>query len=124
MPGFRHTFTMNRVTQPDPGSLYSGLAALDSTVGIYQQDPITWIFKKATDWLPAHITAAQSVLDTCAAVSPQTIAQTQIDRFDIATRALVLVLIDEINILRTVAGLAPRTPAQAIAAIRTKAATL
>ena len=38
-------------------------------------------------------------------------------------RAVVLILIDEINILRSLAGLAPRTPAQAKAGIRSKLGT-
>lgn len=53
-------------------------------------------------------------------------AQIDVDQFSIATRAIVLALIDQLNVIR--AALSPAkpaiTPAQALQAIRDKAGTL
>ncbi len=116
------TFTVVRTTQPDPASLLAQLRALDATAGV-QHLPGTQVYtiKKTTAWTGPQITAAQNVLET----AEQLAAQSRIDAYPIEIRALVLVLIDEINRLR--AGTAPATaitPAQALAAIRTKAGTL
>jgi len=66
-------------------------------------------------------TAARIIAHT-----PQETTQHVIDTISIFDKALVLTLLDEINLLRAavIPALPPRTPAQAIAALRAKAATL
>lgn len=122
---FYRTFTTTRVNEPDYTSLLNLLRSIEPTIGI-QRFPgdIDYRLKKNTDWTPAEISAAQNAIDAAPNKSPQLTAQAEIDRMEIALKALVLVLIDEINILRNFHGLAPRTPAQAIQAIRNKAGTL
>ncbi len=126
MAAFYQTFTSSRTTEPDPAVLLAQLRALDATAGVIHIEPgPIFTVKKGTAWTGPQITAAQNVLDTASATTPRLSAQDRIDQYPIEIRALVLVMIDEINRLR--AGTAPATaitPAQAIAAIRTKAGTL
>ena len=121
------TITTTRATWPDNVALSAAIkAATDATAVLTCLDGTTAIGKKATDWTPQQIAAAQTILDTAAAVTPQVLAQREVDRFPLAYKALVLALIDQINVIR--AALVPPkvaiTPAQAIAAIRDKAGTL
>jgi hypothetical protein len=119
------TLEVNRPTEPHLSSLLTTLRNTDPTVGL-AHFPGTNIYKlkKETDWTNPQITAATNAIINAPAATPQLLAQDDVDRFPIVTKALVLALIDEINILRQAAGLQPRTPAQAVQAIRNKAATL
>jgi hypothetical protein len=122
-----HAFTLARTTESDPASLLTSLRASDVTIGVQHTTGTTaYVLKKATAWTAPQITAAQNALETAPVASPQLTAQALIDGWDLATKALVLALIDAINTLRThpAIGLAAVTPAQALAAIRNKAATL
>lgn len=121
------TFTSARTTEPDPTSLLAQARALDPTVGIqHQLGSQTYVIKKATAWTAPQITAAQNVIDTAPASSPQLTAQAQIDNLALYEKAFILALIDQINVLRAAlpVPLAAITPAQALSAIRTKAGTL
>lgn len=122
-----HPFTAARTAEPDPATLLAQLRALDATAGV-QHDVGTSAFnlKKATAWTGPQITAAQNVLDTAPAASPQLTAQAEIDGWPIAQRALLLALIDQLNVIRSklTPALPAITPAQALQAARDKAATL
>lgn len=122
-----HSFTSPRTTQPDLPSLLAALRAQDPTAGI-QHEPgaPTYVIKKNTPWTAPQIAFAQNAIDAAPASSPQLTAQAQIDAWPIAQKALVLALIDQLNVLgaRVTPPIAAITPAQAIAAIRDKAATL
>lgn len=127
MAGFYQTFTSTRQTEPDPATLLSNLRAQDSTAGVqHLSGSPTYVVKKATDWTPQQITFVQNQIDTCPPVSSESIAQTVIDNMPIFEKALLLTLLDQINVLRAAlpTPLAAITPAQAIAAVRTKAGTL
>jgi len=143
------TFTSPRLTEPDPGSLLAQLRALDATAGM-QHTVGTAIYrlKKATAWTGPQIAAAQNVIDTAPASSPQLTAQTAIDAMPIFEKAIILTLIDELNLLRdwivafkvqtaaatslanlqtrvaALPDMPDRTVPQAIAAVRTKAGAL
>lgn len=122
------TLTTTRTTLPDPAALLTGVknATADPTAVLAFIGDGTWRGKKAAPWSAADISAAQNVLDTTAVLTPQLAAQRAIDSFPIEYKALVLSLIDAINVLRThpAIGLAAVTPAQALASIRQKAGTL
>lgn len=122
------TISTSRQTPPDPVALDAAVKADtgDSTAVLRWDTSNAYRGKKATAWSVAHITAAQNALDTVASLIPQVAAQRTIDSFPIEYRALILALVDAINTLRTHAaiGLPAITPAQAIASIRNKAATL
>lgn len=127
MAAFYQTVMTSRTTAPDPAQLLTQLRATDATIGVSwppNGGPIK--LKKSTAWTAAQITAAQNIVDTAPALTPQSAAQDAVDRYPIEIRALVLTLIDQLNVLRTHAaiGLPAVTPAQALAAIRNKAATL
>ena len=103
--------------------------------GVSIGDPLnraTWVAQYTPAATPAHKAMAATILTTVAvdaaatAVADQQDAQTQIDAIPIATKAIVLALIDQLNVIRAAlpAPLGPITPAQAIAAIRAKAVTL
>lgn len=88
--------------------------------------PPFYHFTQAADFTAAQQTALQATLDTTAVSTPQRVAQTEIDQYPIAQRALVLALIDQLNVIRAAlpVPLPAITPAQALTAIRNKAATL
>lgn len=81
-------------------------------------DPVLEFRPKTAPELAADVAAR-----TAAA---QQDAQLQVDGIPIALKAIVLALIDQLNVLRAglPAPLPPITPAQALAAIRAKAGTL
>lgn len=117
-------FTSARATEPDRATLLAQLRALDATAGVQHDPGPTYRVKKATAWTGPQITAAQNVIDTAPAATPALTAQSMIDTMPIFEKAIILTLIDELNTLRALHSLAPRTVAQAIAAVRTKAGTL
>lgn len=117
-------FVPARATEPDPAILIARLRQLDNTAGATRALSGAWTVKKETAWTPAQQAAVQNLVDTVPALTPQSAAQTEIDGWPIALRALVLALLDQINVLRGQLGLAAITPAQALAAVRQKAGTL
>jgi hypothetical protein len=128
---FSQPFT--RPTPPDRNALLTALrVSLPDVAGIRVSDqPLvlvagTILVDKATPWLPADIAAAQTAIDAAANATPQLDAQHDVDNWDIEMKALVLALIDALNVIRAnlPVPLPPITPAQAIAAIRAKAALL
>jgi len=130
MPAYA-TFTTTRTTTPDQAALNAAVRAAtgDVTATLYAVPPggsATWRGKKTNAWSAGDLAAAQTALDTTAALTPQLSAQRTVDSFPIETRALVLAIIDQLNVIRAAlpVPLAAITPAQAIAAIRTKAGTL
>jgi len=125
------TFTTTRATMPDLVALTAAVrtATGDATAVLFREAPGAtgeWRGKKATAWSAADLTAAQTALDTTPALTAQLGAQRTVDSFPIETRAIVLALIDQLNVIRAAlpVPLAAITPTQAIAAIRTKAGTL
>lgn len=127
MPAYA-TFPTVRLTAPDPVALAAAVktATGDPTAVVYAVTQTEWRGKKAAAWTAADIAAVQPLIDTTPVVTPQLTAQRAIDSFPIEYRALVLTLIDQLNVIRAAlpSPLPPITPAQAIAAIRTKAGTL
>ena len=122
----KNTFTANRATQPHWPSVMQTLQATDATARLdpVSGDGFTATIGKSTDWTPAQITQAQSVIDSAPADTANLRAQFEVDAMSIFLKALFLVLVDQINVLRTRAGLATVTPAQALQAVKDKAATL
>jgi hypothetical protein len=120
------SFASGRTTEPDPASLLAQLrAVVDATVGVqHAVGTVGYVLKKTTAWTAPQITAAQNAIDTAPTTSDQLTAQALIDSLSIFDKAQDLTLLDEINVLRSALSLTPRTVAQAIAAIRTKAGTL
>ena len=98
---------------PDVGILLAGL-------------PNVYRLKKTAPWTAADIAAAQIIIDTAPEPTPRLFAQHSIDTWPIEWRALVLALLDQINVVRSKlpVPLAAITPAQALQAIRNKAGTL
>lgn len=106
-----------RVLLPEPALL--GVSYLMSAI----YNP-TYVLSKATAWTPTQIAAAQNAVDTAPTKSLQLTAQSEIDAWPLSTKALVLTLIDQLNVLRAFHSLPAVTPAQALTAIRNKAGTL
>lgn len=121
-------FTTARVTLPDLVALTAAVktATSDATAVLVRLDAGLWRGKKATAWTPTDIAAVQAALETTAPVTPQLLAQREIDAMPIGTKALILALIDQLNVIRAAlpSPLGAITPVQAIAAVRAKAATL
>ena len=107
------------VNTPDPITLDANLRVFDATLGGL---PIHNLhrMKKATPWERGDIDAVQAFLDTTASSRTKLLARQRVDTWPIEVRALLLVLIDQLNILRNQAGLSTVTPAQAMQAIRVK----
>lgn len=118
-----HTFTANRADQPHWPSVLATLRGQDATAGL-MPDGMTATVDKATDWTLAQVAAVQNVIDTAPSDTPQIDAQFQVDQISLFDKALVLTLLDQINVLRAKAGLATVSVADAIAALRAKAGTL
>lgn len=120
-------FTRAAATFPDPANLYPAVAAVIGSQFVLFQDfrddgskPV--LIDKATPWLPAEITAVQSAVTN----APAAPAPFQADALPLVWKAIVLALIDQLNVIRAALP-TPKpdiTPAQAIAAIRAKAGTL
>lgn len=122
-----HAFTAARTTEPDFATLLANLKALDASTGVqHQPGTQAYVLKKATAWTAPQITAAQNALDTAPASSPQLTAQAIIDNMPIFEKAIILALIDQLNVLRSKLSppLAAIAPQQAIDAVRAKAGTL
>ena len=108
----------------------AGLAevtSLDATAGV-QHAPGTaaYTIKKATGWTAPQIAAAQTVIDGAPGLTAELTAQALVDTLPIIQQAIVLALIDQLNVIRGAlpVPLGAITPAQAIAAIRAKAGAL
>lgn len=126
MAAFYQAFTAARTTEPDYDSLLSTLRSADATIGLRRDDTTLWTLKKSTLWTAPQIAAAQNVLNTVAARTDESLAQAEVDKLGIRERAILLTLLDQLNLLRLqpITVMASVTPAQAIAAVRTKAGTL
>lgn len=122
---FYQTFTSTRTTPPDINSLN---ALIRSTIGdnsvVSDTIPGQFQVKKNTSFTPSNITTIQNIIDTAPNQSPQLTAQNIIDNMPIFEKALLLTLLDQINVLRTRAGLATISVQQAIQGVRDKAGTL
>ena len=122
-----HTFTVSRTTEPDRASLVTALRNIDPTIGV-QHNTGTNVYKLKTSgtWTLGNITFAQAALEAAPVASARLTAQAVVDSWPIEFKALVLALIDQLNVIRAAlpTPLAPITPAQALQAIRNKAATL
>lgn len=124
--GFYQSFTSSRTTDPDPVALRFSLRAIDPVANYISDGLQVYQVKKATVWTGPQIASAQNAIDTAPALTSQRQAQNEIDTWTIAQRALVLALIDQLNVIRSKLSppLTDITPAQALAAVRTKAGTL
>lgn len=126
---FRQVFT-RAGNAPDLPMLAT---AIRPTIGdpfyVYAQvDNGAWrvLVEKPTAWVAGDITTVQNAVTAAADATLQSDAQNQIDQMPIFQKAILLTLLDQINTLRTQPSttFAAVTPAQAIAAVRTKAGTL
>lgn len=122
-------FTSLRTTAPDPVALLASIhATVDVNAGLAV--PLggvgSYLVKKATPFSGADVAGCQAAIDAAPALTPQREAQNQIDAWPLALKALVLALIDQLNVIRAAlpVPLPPITPGQALAAIRAKAGTL
>jgi len=81
---------------------------------------------KPTAWQPSEISGVQSAVNGAVDSTPQADAQNFIDNLPLFQKAILLTLLDQINQLRQnpTTVFPAVTPAQAIAAVRAKAATL
>jgi hypothetical protein len=123
-----HSFTAQRATTPDAAALAPAIRAScgDVSAGFDASAYPRVTVKKSSAWTEAQIAATQAALDAVPAATPQTSAQAEIDRWPVEIRALVLALVDQINIIRAQLP-TPRpaiTPQQAIKTIRDKAALI
>jgi hypothetical protein len=125
-----HVFVSPRTTLPDLPALLVGIrsAVNDATVG-GGPDPgtvNTYRLKRGGTWSDPDIAATQTLIDNAPPVTPEILAQRTVDAYPIEVKALVLALIDQLNVIRAAlpSPLQPITPAQALAAIRAKAGTL
>lgn len=121
------TITTTRLTRPDPSSLLAALrATVDPSAGIYAISESTYQIKTPAALTLSQMLAAQTAIDTAPAASPALTAQAEIDRLSIREKAILLALIDQLNVIRSKlpVPLVAITPTQAIAAARAKAGTL
>lgn len=122
------TWTSTRTTRPESGALLAAVktATGDATAVVFTRGDGLWRGKKAAAWTAPQIAAVQGLIDTTPEATPQLTAQQAVDAWPLEYKALVLALIDALNVVRArlVPPLGAITPAQAIQAIRDKAGTL
>lgn len=127
MPAAYLNLTTARASQPDPVALKAQLLAIDPTIG-YSNTPdgSSYRLKKNSAWTPAQTASAQNAIDTTSALTPQTAAQNIIDNMPIFEKAIILALIDQLNVIRSKLSppLSAITTQQALDAVRAKAGTL
>lgn len=87
---------------------------------------VTVVVEKPSAWTGPQTTAVQSAVTAAADQTPQGDAQNAIDTMAIFDKAILLALIDQLNVIRAAlpSPLGPITPAQAANAVRAKAGTL
>jgi hypothetical protein len=120
MMAFYEAFVMAR-PEADETSLVRQLRQVEPTIGV-QHAPGSdrYVLKKNTPWSSGERTTALAILRAAPDASPRLHAQAELDQLRLVFRAVVLTLLDEINLLRQRAGLSARTPQQAWQAIRDK----
>lgn len=121
---FYHNFFTGTVRDPLALTAAVRVACGDATAGVATVDIAQIVVKKATDWTTPQVSATQTAIDGCPQLTSQRQAQNEIDNWPISMKAFALALVDQINVLRVAAGMQAVTPAQALAAIRSKAGTL
>ena len=95
------SFTVARATEPDPATLQVQLRALDGSAGVqHVPGSSVYVVKKATAWTAPQIAAAAAVLEAAPVLSGQLLAQAAVDTWPIEILALVLALIDQLNVIR------------------------
>ena len=122
---FYHEFDSSRTTEADLPSLQTQITAIDITALLaHTFGTKIYTVSKSTDWTAPQITGTMNVINNAVTVTNNLVAQTEIDGIRIAIEAIIYSLVDEINILRNLHSLPPRTYAGAIATIRSKAGSL
>jgi sensor histidine kinase regulating citrate/malate metabolism len=124
MAGFYQAYTTGRATEPDAATLLASLRALDATAGVQHQPGPAYVIKKATTWTAPQIAAAQTVIDTAPAATPQRAAQSTIDSWPLDLKAAFILVMEQMNVLRAFHSLPAFTVQQFTDAIKTKAGTL
>lgn len=81
------------------------------------------VVDKPSAWTDAQITAVQGAVTAAVAASAALSRQAEVDKMSVLLKATILTLVDQINVVRAASptSLPPITPAQVMAAIRTKA---
>lgn len=121
------TFTSPRVTTPDWAALLASLrTAVNDPAAAFVWRGADYRVKKTTAFTAPELAATQTAIDSAPALTVQRSAQSEIDAMSIFDKARDLTLIDQLNVIRAAlpTPLPAITPAQAFAAIRTKAGTL
>lgn len=115
-------------TFPDLSNLYPAVTAIIGSQFLlfcdFKDDgtkPV--LIDKLLPWQPAEITAVQAAVTNAPASG---VVLLSVDSFPLVLKAVVLALIDQLNVIRAnlPTPLGAITPAQALAAIRGKAGTL
>ncbi len=124
-------FVSTRNTIPDIIPLRNVIRIIlsDITALIYLSEPFNfskYSVESAGIISAGNITLVQNAIDTASEYTLQRVAQDHIDNLPIVEKAIILALIDQLNVIR--AALVPPkvaiTPAQALQAVRDKAGTL
>src|SRR5262245_45575372 len=109
--------SVTRTTPADPVAVQTALrtAVNDAAASVQPLGFQLWHAKKGSAWTSADTAAAQAAIDAAPALTPELAAQRAIDAFPIEYRALVLALVDQINVIRAAlpTPLPAVTPAQA-----------
>ncbi len=106
--------TTTRTSRPDIVVVLTAIKAAtgDPTAVLFSQDYQRWRGKKETEWLPAHIVAAQNIIDTTPEVTTQLTAKRKIQSWPIELRAAFSLVLKQFNFVR--ARLVPPQPALTI----------
>lgn len=79
---------------------------------------------EAEPFTPSEVAAMQAAFDAAPPLTPQRLAQQEIDRMPLPMKAATLTLLDQLNIVRVQAGLPAVGPVAFLAQVRAKAGAI
>jgi len=125
MPLFAQAFT-RAGGDPDLSALATAIRPTIGDPFYLGVSPGVVTVQKPSVWTGPQTTAVQAAVTAAPAQTTQTDAQNAIDDMSIFQKAIVLAIIDQLNVIRAAlpSPLGPITVPQAIAAVRAKAGTL
>ena len=119
---YYYHFTSLRTNRPDSSSLLSTIRTVtnDPMAGVNVKTPQSYTVKSQFVWTPEIHMAVQTTLDTARDSTPQTCAQQRVDQWPLEMEALIAVIVNDSNLLRSRLGLSERTTEQFLQAIRNR----
>jgi hypothetical protein len=116
---FYFKFEPTRKTELYLPSLIQSLRTRDRTIGISVSNNV-YIAKKETEWAQEDVQFVENIINNSPELSDTVIAKFAVDKIGLLDKAILLVLIDQINIIRVRLGFPELSAEQVFQDIREK----